>query len=98
MIGYSNKANLIRCKTGEVVTKYRPSALSVDISEELGVVAMLHSYKIKVFNIGGVLPAWEMNLPIIEEPQIGAKLSLSGDGKRIGVKLGSKYSEYKLQE
>jgi len=108
-----NEVNLIRCQTGEKVMRYNVGALSVDISEELGVVAILQGSvrgqtvtnhlakltngKITVLNFNGV-PAWELNLPVIEAPQIAAKLSLSGDGRTIGVMLASTYREYKLQE
>ncbi len=113
-----NEVNLIRCQTGEIAMHYPhwgrgPNILDIDISEELGVVAILEGSisgqtvnnplakftngKISVINLNGV-PAWEHYLPIIEAPQIATKLSLSRDGKTIGVMLASTYSEYKLQE
>ncbi len=118
VLNNNNAVNLIQCRTGKIVMHYPywgrgPNILDVDISEELGVVAILEGSvrsgtvsnhlaqfsngKISIINFNGV-PAWEMRLPIIMAPQILTKISLSVDGKTLGVQLASSYYEYKLIE
>jgi hypothetical protein len=107
---------LIECKTGEILMRYgsKTGILGVDLSDELGVVAVLEgnlipeksSDKMGKLNNGRLLvlnydriPAWEEELPQVEEEgSIGTYLSMSGNGESIGMRIGKAFMQFELEK